>query len=308
MKEVLVTGAGGFLGRYVANALAKSGYRVSGVGRSHAPSHLDESVSWIQGDAQNPEFMKDAVAGKSVVVHLAGHGAPALSNQMPLDSFVSGPMMSLIAMEACRVNSVDRLIFASSGGTVYGPTDIVPTPESHPSSGFGIYAVGKQVSEVYLKEFERLYGVRGFSLRIANPFGSGQIAAGGQGLIAYALDSVKNRAPFTVYGDGENIRDLIYVEDVANAFVACASYTGDERVFNIGSGSGVSIKTTLNVIDEFLHPYRIERTFVKARGVDLPKSILDVTKAKLELKWHPQTSFSEGVRRTVDSFLTTMKR
>lgn len=309
MKEVLVTGAGGFLGRYVANALAKSGYRVSGVGRSqYGASHLHESVSWIQGDARDAEFMKDAVAGKSVVVHLAGHGAPALSNQMPLDSFVSGPLMSLIAMEACRVNNVERLIFASSGGTVYGPTDVVPTPEDHPSSGYGIYAVGKQVSEVYLKEFERLYGVRGFSLRIANPFGSGQIAAGGQGLIAYALDSVKNCAPFTVYGDGENIRDLVYVEDVADAFVACAGYTGDERVFNIGSGSGISIKTTLNLLDEYLQPYRIERTFAKARGVDIPKSILDVTKAKVELKWRPQTSFSDGVRRTVESFLTAMKR
>ena len=309
MKEVLVTGAGGFLGRYVANALARSGYHVSGVGRSpDAPSYLDASVVWIQGDASDPEFMKDVAAGKSVVAHLAGHGAPALSNQMPFESFVNGPLMSLAVLEGCRVNNVERLIFASSGGTIYGPTNVVPTPEDHPSSGVGIYSVGKQVSEIYLKEFERLYGVKGFSLRIANPFGSGQIAAGGQGLIAYALDSVKNSAPFTVYGDGENIRDLVYVEDVADAFVAAANYTGDERIFNIGSGSGVSIKATLDVLDEHLKPYRIERTFAEARGVDIPKSILDVTKAHDELKWHPKTTFSEGIKRTVASFLSSINK
>ena len=309
MKKVLVTGAGGFLGRYATNVLARSGYRVSGVGRSpKAPSGTEDSVDWIQGDVSNLAFMTDVVAGKSIVVHLAGHGAPALSNQMPFDSFVNGPLMSLTAMEACRVNNVDRLIFASSGGTVYGPTSVVPTPEQHPTFGVGLYAVGKQVSEVYLREFERLYGVKGFSLRIANPFGSGQIAAGGQGLIAYALDSVKNCAKFTVYGDVENIRDLVYVEDVADAFVACANYTGEERVFNIGSGSGVSIKTTLDLLDEHLKPYRIDRTFAEARGVDIPRSILDVSKAKLELKWHPQTSFSDGIRKTVTSFLSSMSK
>lgn len=306
MQEALIVGASGFLGRYVTNAMARSGYDVYGVGRSQErPYYLEDTITWIHGDARDLDFMTEIIRGKSVVLHLGGNGSPALANNAPLTSFIDGPLGSVTLMEACRIAGVERLIFASSGGTIYGPTDVVPTPEDHPSFGLGMYAVGKQVSEIYLKEFERLYGVKGFSLRISNPFGFGQRAAGGQGMIAYALESVRSRTAFNVYGDGKNIRDFIYAEDVADAFLACTVYSGEERVFNIGSGAGISIKEVLDVLDQHLSPHRVERVFAQSRSIDIPKSVLDISKAKRELRWEPTTSFSDGIKQTVSRFFSS---
>lgn len=300
--SILVTGAGGLLGQAVCNNLAQLGYSVYALGRSARPAGLaSTAVTWICGDAGDPETMFSACEAKSAVIHLASTASPALADSNPREDFLNGPALSMTVLDACRQQSVDRFIFASSGGTIYGHAAKVPTSEGEPLHPKGIYGIGKSVTEQYMAAFERLYGLKCFSLRISNIFGPGQRTAGGQGVIAYALAAALSGQPFTIFGDGENIRDFIYVSDAAVAFAACLAYSGTERVFNVGSGIGVSINAIVDLIDECMSAGKIRRIYQPSRAVDVPISLLDITRIGQELGWKPEVDIRQGIRMTVEA-------
>lgn len=308
MPRVLITGAGGFLGAHICRKLLGLGYEVYGLGRSVVPRQLEASgVRWLQGDMSDLVFLAAACEGKDTVIHLASSGSPANANVEPFNDFIHGPTLTVALLEACRVKSVPRVIFASSGGTIYGTPDVVPTPEVSPAKPIGIYGTGKHVSEIYLRAFESLYGIECLSLRISNPFGPGQNPMGAQGVVAYALTAALSGKPFTIYGDGENIRDLVYVDDVSEAFASCLSYKGAERTFNVGSGNGVTINQVIMLIDHYLGTESVPKVHKSPRAVDVRTSILDISRSIQELGWSPKVTIEDGLRRTIDYLRNSMK-
>jgi UDP-glucose 4-epimerase len=307
--KVLVIGAGGFLGKAVCSKLIASGYDVTGLGRSGPPESADLSrLSWIQSDAGDVDAIHRACADQFAVIHLASGASPAFADANPYKDFASGPALALVALEASRKQSVKRFLFSSSGGTIYGRTTKVPTGETYQPSPQGIYGLGKYVTEQYMGVFSRLYGMKCISLRIANPYGPGQKTGAGQGVIAHALNAAFTGQTFSIFGDGENIRDFIYISDVANAFAACLTYNGHTAAFNVGSGLGISINSIVAQIDTCMGGGALNVTRLPARAVDVPVSLLDIGLITRETGWVPIVSVEDGLTETIRHMKTNMHR
>jgi UDP-glucose 4-epimerase len=192
------------------------------------------------------------------------------------------------------------LVFASSGGTVYGALRRVPARESDALAPLGAHGAGKAAAELYLGVYRSLHGLDCRVARIANPFGAGQDPTRGQGAATTFLHHALAGRPITIWGDGEVVRDYIHITDTAAGLAALALAPRMEgaAVFNIASGRGVSLNDIVAELKARLH-HPIEVRYEPGRGFDVPVSILDVTLARDMLGWSPRVSFAEGVSRTL---------
>ena len=234
----VVLGGGGFMGTNLCHRLHASGHRVRAFGRKPLFPDQLRGVEWHQGDFANPDSVAAAIETFDIVFHLV-HGATPLAANLAMTADVERNIVpSITLLDLCGKLGVKRVIFASSGGTVYGIPHEVPTRETAPTDPICAYGISKLAIEKYLTLYERLYGLDFRVLRIANPFGPCQIDWKGQGFIAAAAARALAGQPIEIWGDGSVIRDFIYVDDVVDAFEAVIDDCGDDRVFNIGTGLG----------------------------------------------------------------------
>ena len=183
------------------------------------------------------------------------------------------------------------MVYVSSGGTIYGIPEHVPTPESAATSPITAYGVTKLAVEKYLHLYHHLYGLEYRVLRVANPFGPYQTAVKNQGVIAAFMRQALRGEPIDVWGDGSVVRDYIYIDDVISAMLAAATHEGPSRVFNVGRGEGRSLAEIVEAI-EAVSGLVIPARYGAARPIDVPRSILDITLARQELGWQPQHDLS----------------
>ncbi len=205
---------------------------------------------------------------------------------------------TLRMLHAASRGEVRKVVFISSGGTVYGMPQAVPIPESHPTEPRVSYAIAKLAIEKYLALFQSTHGLDHVVLRVANPYGERQRVDAAQGAVAVFLDRALRREPIEIWGDGTVVRDYLHVSDVARAFLRAIDYSGEPRVFNIGSGSGCSLNELLAAIERLLGR-TVERRYLPGRGFDVPRNVLDITRARDVLGWAPRVSLEEGLRATL---------
>lgn len=292
-----VLGAGGFLGTNLCLALRPRVASLRAFGRRQSfPSAL-HGIEWISGDFADPTSVAAAISGCDTVFHLVNATTPASANIDKLADLQSNVAPTLRLLEACREAGVTRIVFVSSGGTIYGMPQQVPTPETAPTDPITAYGISKLAIEKYLGLYEYLHGLQYRVLRVANPFGPYQTSLKGQGVIAAFMHQCAAHEPIHIWGDGQTVRDYVYVTDVIDALLCAAEHEGASRVFNIGAGQGRSLLEILDAIKQVsaLSP---EVQFSPGRSVDIPRSVLDISLARQELGWQPQTSFDEGMRRT----------
>jgi len=301
MKCVLLGGAG-FMGSHIAERLLAAGHAVrvfdiSDRGFAHGtPGHRD--IEWLRGDFLDPADVAAAVAGCQGVFHLVSTTLPQSSNQNPARDVADNIIGTLHLLEACRREGRCKIVFASSGGTVYGVPRAASITEGHPTHPITSYGIGKLTIEKYLELYRVLHGVDYCALRIANPFGERQRVASGQGAVTTFLHRAYRGEPIEIWGDGSVVRDYLYVGDVAQAMVRALDHRGAHRVINIGSGVGRDLNDILAAIETVIgRP--VERRHVPARNFDVPANVLDIGLARAELGWAPTTSFEEGLRRTL---------
>lgn len=296
-RTVTVFGAGGFIGTNVCAALSLAGAKVHCFGRRSRLAIPYEPQSWFEAEFTDIDAVKAAVAGADFVIHLLGGSSPAVYNNAPAQEVMANIIPSLGLLDACRNAGVGRVIFLSSGGTVYGPDVMTPTNETAPTNPISAYGIGKLAVEKYLGLFHHLFGLDYRVLRVANPFGPYQLPNRGQGFIAQAIQCALDHEPIEIWGDGSIVRDYIYVADVANAVVRSLLHRGDERVFNIGSNVGLSLLDVISSIEHVVDkPFDI--TFLGSRPVDVQCSILDTSRAETSLGWKPQTDFLYALENT----------
>ena len=307
----LILGGCGFIGRHVALMLARLGHRVVLAGRTRPPPGLFAGVggliSWTYFDMASADW--DAlIGGATVVHHYAWTTIPATANLDPAGDLAANVVPTLGLLEAVRRAAIrPRLIFASSGGTVYGKLRGVPAHEDHPLLPITAYGVGKVAVELYLGHYRATYGLDCRAARLANPFGADQDIGRGQGAVTTFLHHALTGQTIVIWGDGEVVRDYIHISDAAAGIVAlaCAPQMSGPWIFNIGSGHGVS----LNRIVEELEA-RIGRTLEVhrkgGRSFDVPISVLGVTLARETLGWSPLLSFSDGIAHTLGDFKRRM--
>ncbi|WP_162941294.1 NAD-dependent epimerase/dehydratase family protein [Achromobacter sp. B7] len=292
-----VLGAGGFLGTNLCQGLKPRVASLRAFGRRLSfPSALTD-IEWIPGDFSQPTSVATAISGCDTVFHLVNATTPASANIDKLADLQSNVTPTLRLLEACREAGVKRVIFISSGGTIYGLPKQVPTPESAPTDPITAYGISKLAIEKYLGLYEYLHGLQYRVLRVANPFGPYQTALKSQGVIAAFMHQCISHEPIHIWGDGSSVRDYVYVNDVVDAVLAAVQHHGPSRVFNIGGGQGRSLLDIVDVIKR-VSGITPEIKFSPSRSVDVPRSILDITLASQELGWTPKTAFDEGMQRT----------
>lgn len=301
--KALVIGGNGFIGTALVDQLIGRGIKVRVFDRY--PSRYKEpvdGVEYIIGDFANQGEVAQAVAGMNWVFHLAYTTLPATSNEDPVYDVRSNVIDTIQLLQECCKNDVDKFVFVSSGGTVYGVPQQVPIKEDHVTDPICSYGITKLTIEKYLHLFHLSEKLEYTVARIANPYGERQNPDAKQGAIGVFLGCIARRQPITVYGDGEVVRDFIYIYDAADALIACADYVASEkgpRVFNIGSGVGYSLNQIVDTIKKVVD-VEVKVNHIPARQVDVQSNVLDIDLARKMLKWEPKVDLETGVKRAWD--------
>lgn len=299
MRRYAVLGAGGFLGSNLCRRLAQQGHYVRAFGRSKTFPDALEGCEWIAGDFADSARVSSAINDCEVVFHFVTATTPASANVDKVTDLNANAIHTLHLLEVCRVTEVRRMVFVSSGGTVYGIPNQVPTPETAATNPITAYGISKLAIEKYLGLYEYLYGLEYRVLRVANPYGPYQIARKNQGVISAFLHRALAGKSIEMWGDGSVVRDYVFIDDVVEALMLAASHEGSSRIFNIGSGEGRSLNDIVVAMERLLGK-KIWVDYRPGRPVDVPVSVLDATLAYKELGWQAHTSLGEGLRNTLE--------
>jgi UDP-glucose 4-epimerase len=294
----LVTGAAGFLGRNLTARLVQSGERVVAFGRANHRPSPSAGVTWVNADFNTFAHWEAMLEDVSTVYHLAWSSLPHSANADPFHDASTNILPTLRLLEALRSRPGVRFVFPSSGGTVYGRLDIVPVPEEHPTKPLTVYGISKLTVENYLSFFGDAHGLDPVSLRISNMFGPGQAFGRGFGAIATLSAFALRGQPVLIYGDGETVRDYIFVTDVVEALLRAGRSSTTSRVLNIGTGQGHSLNDIVNIVARYVdRPLKIN--YEARRPFDVPVSVLKIDRARNELGWSPLVPFGDGVVQTI---------
>lgn len=299
--KCLVLGGGGFIGSHLSKALLEQGHAVRIFERLNLkpvevfPDCKD--LEWLEGDFLNVEDVGRAVAECEIIFHLISTTLPRSSNDNPVYDVESNLVSTLHMLEAARKAGVRKVLFASSGGTVYGIPKQVPIKESHPTDPVCSYGISKLAIEKYLHLYHALHGLDYCVLRIGNPYGEGQRPTAAQGAVAVFLDKALNDEAIEIWGNGTVTRDYIYVGDVVQAFLKAMTYCGEHQIFNIGSGEGRSLNDLIGAIESLVGRPVAQRC-LPGRSFDVPTNILDISRAKAFLGWQSKTPFYAGLSQT----------
>lgn len=295
-RRCVVLGAAGFIGKNLCAALVGAGARVVGVDVKPAEALLP-AVEWHAIRLESSAELAALLAPDDILFHFASSTVPG-SKHTPDVDVTDNLLPSLRLFEACVRAGVSRLVFLSSGGTVYGPDVAVPTPEDAPLNPISWYGVQKLSIEKYLSVYRRLHALDSIILRIANPFGPHQTNPT-QGLIGAVVRHALAGTPVVIFGDGRATRDYIYVADVVSAILQAASLKGGPGpyLYNVGSGIERSVNDVVAAVQSVCG-VQIKLDRQPARAVDVPRSALDITRAAEHLAWRPTTRWEDAIRLT----------
>jgi UDP-glucose 4-epimerase len=295
--RILLIGGAGFLGSHIVDCLLETGADLRVFGRS--PERFRPplaGVDYRRGDVCDVGALADALSGVDLVYHLVSSTTPASSNLDPQADVQTNLIGTLRLLDAMRAADVKRLIYLSSGGTVYGIPQTNLVTESHPQRPICSYGVVKAAIEHYLLMEQHLHGLLPVILRVSNPYGPRQAQNTGQGLIATLLGALARDEPLHIWGDGTVVRDFLYVRDAAQVFASFASnpLTG---VFNVARGEGSSILQVLDLA-EVVTRRKPRLEFRASRAHDVPRIVLDISRIRARAGWQPQTTLQQGLART----------
>jgi len=302
MKKALVVGANGFIGKHLCDELLNSGYSVVAADRSFKSDHysIEKNISREVLDVTKVNDFSDYLHGVDVVFYLVCTLLPQESNEKPILDIESNLIPVIRLLEAARINKKTRVVFASSGGTVYGLSQNAAMDENSPTEPKCSYGIVKLTIEKYMKLYQSLYGVKTVCLRISNPFGPGQDPNRPQGAVGVFLHKILADKPITIWGDGTIVRDYVFVIDVVKAFILAADYEGDSCIFNIGSGIGTSLNDLINLLFKITgKSVSVER--LSNRGLDVKHNVLSIDLAQNVLGWEPTVSLLDGVELVCSS-------
>jgi UDP-glucose 4-epimerase len=301
--KVLVTGGAGFIGSHVVDAFIKAGHEVVVVDdlSSGRIENLNPQARLYQMDIRDPGL---AEVFKREKPELVDHHAA----QMDVRKSVVDPLFdadvnirgTINVLECARHHGVRKIIYISTGGAVYGEPEYLPCDEDHPINPICQYGISKHTGEHYLFVYKYLYGLDYTVLRYPNVYGPRQNPHGEAGVVAIFAGKMLNNEPITINGSGEQARDFVSVIDCAQANLLAAN-AGSARVYNIGSGQGVTVNLIFSQLKQIIG-YEPDPNYGPAKAGETFKIYLDSRRIQKELDWRPSLSLTEGLTGTVNYF------
>jgi UDP-glucose 4-epimerase len=304
-RRVLVTGGAGFIGSNVVDRLSALGHSVFVVDDMSSGRETNLTSAIEAGGVRLEKLDVRAADFRSfvrstapdVVIHMAAQADVRRSVRDPIEDADLNILGTLSVYEAARAAGTQTVLVASSGGTIYGEPRRFPVSESARTRPTTPYGIGKRVLRDYAAFYAQTYGIRSILLALGNVYGPRQDPHGEAGVIAIFLGRMLRGETPVIYGDGTQVRDYVFVDDVVDAFVRSmdSSFGG---VVNIGTGNGTSVVELFRACARTVG-YKGEPAFEPSRTGELKASILDVGLAAKELRWKPKTGLKQGLKRTV---------
>ena len=304
MSMTLITGGCGFIGSHIAEALVADGVKVRvfdnfSSGKLENLKGFGGGIEVIRGDICEPESLSVAMKGVSHVFHEAALVSVAVSVEKPIDNDSINIRGTLNVLQAARAAGVKRVVLATSAA-VYGNNPVLPKREDMLPEPESPYALGKLTGEYYLKLFSSLYGVETVALRYFNVFGPRQDGKSMySGVISRFTDDLRSGRTPTIFGDGQQTRDFVYVKDVvqANLLAMRSAKVGRGEVFNVATGKTVSLLQLLDALKK-ITGVQVTPQFKEARAGDIKHSLADISKIRDALGYAPKFGLEEGLRAT----------
>ena len=297
--RVFLTGGAGFIGSHVSRVLLETGHQVT-VFDNLARGRRDlvpAGAAFVQADLADEAAVTEALRGHDAVIHLAGYLEVAVSVQKPVEFSVNNIVNSVKLLESMRRAEVGKIVFSSSA-TVYGVPKRLPLREDDPlGMQANPYGATKVSVEVFLGVYHKLYGFDCIALRYFNPYGPNELCDPETHAVPNIVRAALERRPVPMYWRGEQVRDYIYVEDLARAHVQPLNAKGFE-VFNVGSDVGTKVIDIVHTVSRILG-YEVAIDDLGERAGDVEASYASSEKLRTQLGWAPQVDLEEGLRRTI---------
>lgn len=300
--KILVTGGAGFIGSYVNKLLLKEGHTITVVdnlSRGHKES-LDSKINFVQADINDQQALEKVLPGHGAVIHMASYIEVGESVKNPV-SFVENNILGTVKLlEAMKNTGVNKMIFSSSA-CVYGRPTKIPLSEDDPlQEQENPYGLTKVSVEQLCALYHKLFGLDVVILRYFNPYGPGEMHNPETHAIPNFIKSTLSKTPIPLFWKGEQVRDFIYIEDLAKAHILALPLTGI-HYFNVGTESGVKVIDVLNSIFQIVG-YKVPIKDKGKRAGDVPTLVASATKIKKELGWKVETSLQDGLKKTIEFF------
>ncbi len=308
--RVLVTGGAGFIGSHISEAYLANGWEVvvlDDLSRGHE-KNVPAGARMVRADIRSPEARELLATGKFDVLN---HHAAQIDVRVSVDNPALDADINLVGfvnlLDGAGAGGVRRVIFASSGGVIYGDPEVVPTPETSPKGPISPYGVSKLSGEYYLRALGALRGFEGIAMRYANVFGPRQDPKSEAGVVSIFVSRLLAGQKLTVFGDGRQTRDYVFVKDVARANVLASTVAVppggelDAPAFNIATSVQRNVLELADTVGKVMGK-KVETEFAPPRAGELLRSSLDIGKAKRVLGWSPSHAFDDGLRELVAWF------
>jgi UDP-glucose 4-epimerase len=303
MNRALVTGGAGFIGSQVADALLDQGWHVEIIDNlcTGRRQNIPNNAVFYEIDIQDKKIDEIFNGGKfDVVFHLAAQMDVRKSVADPAFDAEANILGGINLLQACRKHQVPKLIFASTGGAIYGDQEIFPAPEDHPQNPKSPYGISKLAFEKYLQFYHGEHGLNYISLRYANVYGPRQRGDGEAGVVAIFFERLLTGKKAVIYGDGTQTRDFVFVGDVVKANMLALNYNSC-GVFNVGTG----IETDINELFETMKDIAgSEQEQIHEPGLpgEQKRSVIDYSLIKKTLGWQPAYGIKDGLEKTAEYF------
>lgn len=293
--KALILGGNGFIGSYLVDSLADAGWRIRVLDQAMERFRKPRpDVDYIIGNYGEPGLIDQALEGVETVFHCVSTTLPNSSNKDPIFDVNSNLVATITLLEHCVKQGIRKVVFLSSGGSIYGLPRSLPITEEHPTEPMCSYGICKLAIEKYLYLFQELHGIDYQILRPANPYGPRQNPNGTQGAIAVFLGLALRNQPIEIWGDGQIVRDYFHVKDLAAGIHLAATAGCPSSVFNLGSGRGYSLTQIVAAIQD-VTGRRLVVNYAPQRVFDPPSVVLDIRRAENLLGWAPRIPLEEGI-------------
>lgn len=315
MAKILVTGGAGFIGSHLTGKLIERGHQVKVIDNlsTGKKGNLNPGAKFYKIDIQNPKISEIFKKEKpEIVFHFAAQIDVRKSVENPIDDAKINILGSLnLIQNFVSVNQRSnqrksafpkKFIFVSSGGAIYGDTDIIPTPETCPEKPGSPYGIAKLTIEKYLHFYKKTYDLDYVSLRYSNIYGPRQNSKGEAGVVAIFTDKLLHNESPIIFGDGEQTRDYLYVDDaVAAAILALESPSRENPIYNVGTGIETGVSDLYKLLVKEIGKDIVPKHGPPKKGEQL-RSCLDFSKIKKELGWQPKYDLERGLKETIKWF------